>query len=146
MMSVAMKNELQEKKLRGKLEESVSLARFTSWKVGGSAEILFQPEDLADLQKFIKTLDASIPLTWLGRGTNVLVRDGGVRGAVIVMQGCINKMEKIENNLIRAELGVSCAKLARFSAENDLAGGRISCRYSGYSWRCVGNELWCVWK
>jgi UDP-N-acetylmuramate dehydrogenase len=93
--------------------------------VGGAAEILFQPEDLADLQNYMQTLDVSIPVTWLGRGTNVLVRDGGVKGVVIIMQGCINNLEKIENNLIRAELGVSCAKLARFSAENNLVGAEF---------------------
>ncbi|QMU62802.1 MAG: UDP-N-acetylmuramate dehydrogenase [Gammaproteobacteria bacterium] len=120
-----MEKGLKDKNLRGKLERGVSLARFTSWKVGGAAEILFQPEDLADLQKFIKTLDVAVPITWLGRGTNVLVRDGGVRGVVIIMQGCINKLEKIESNLIRAELGVSCAKLARFGAENDLIGAEF---------------------
>jgi len=120
-----MASGLQDMSLRGKLEKGVSLARFTSWKVGGAAEILFQPKDLTDLQNYIKTLDASVPVTWLGRGTNVLVRDGGVRGAVIVMQGCINKLDKIESNLIRAELGVSCAKLARFSAENDLVGAEF---------------------
>lgn len=120
-----MVNELKDNKLRGKLERRVSLARYTSWKVGGAAEMLYQPEDLADLQNFIKTLDATVPVTWLGRGTNVLVRDGGVRGVVIIMQGCINKLEKIESNLLRAELGVSCAKLARFGAENDLVGGEF---------------------
>lgn len=120
-----MVNELKDNKLRGKLEREVSLARYTSWKVGGAAEILYQPEDLVDLQNFIKTLDATVPVTWLGRGTNVLVRDGGVRGAVIIMQGCINKLEKNESNLLRAELGVSCAKLARYGAENDLVGAEF---------------------
>lgn len=123
MMSAAI--QIQESNLRGKLEHGVSLAKFTSWKVGGLAEILFQPEDLEDLQTFMKNLDASVPITWLGRGTNVLVRDGGVNGAVIIIQGCIKKLEKIEKNLIRAELGVSCAKLARFSAENDLLGAEF---------------------
>lgn len=121
-MNIVMENNLKDNYLRGKLERGISLARFTSWKVGGAAEILFQPEDLADLQNYMQTLDVSVPVTWLGRGTNVLVRDGGVKGVVIIMHGCINKLEKIESNLIRAELGVSCAKLARFSAENDLVG------------------------
>ncbi len=120
-----MVNELKNNNLRGKLERDVSLARYTSWKVGGAAEMLYQPEDLVDLQNFIKTLDATVPVTWLGRGTNVLVRDGGVRGVVIIMQGCINKLEKIESNLLRAELGVSCVKLARYGAENDLIGAEF---------------------
>ena len=105
-MSAVMVNELKNNNLRGKLERDVSLARYTSWKVGGAAEMLYQPEDLVDLQNFIKTLDATVPVTWLGRGTNVLVRDGGVRGVVIITQSCINKLEKIESNLLRAELGV----------------------------------------
>lgn len=124
-MNAVMANQSNENKFRGKLASNVSLARFTSWKVGGMAETLFQPEDLTDLQHYMQTLDASVPVTWLGRGTNVLVRDGGIRGVVIALQGCINKIEKIESTLIRAELGVPCAKLARFSADNDLVGAEF---------------------
>ncbi len=125
MMSAVMINELKDNKFHGKLGFGVSLARYTSWKVGGAAEILYQPEDLVDLQNYFQTLDASVPVTWLGRGTNVLVRDGGIRGVVIAIQGCIDKLEKLESNLIRAELGVPCAKLARFSADNDLLGAEF---------------------
>jgi len=124
-MNSVMENQLKGENLKGRLEKGVSLARFTSWKVGGVAEMLFQPENLVDLQNYMKTLDTLVPVTWLGRGTNVLVRDGGVKGVVIILQGCINKLEKIESNLIRAELGVSCAKLARFSAQNDLVGAEF---------------------
>jgi len=124
-MNAVMKEELKHKQLSGRFEEGVSLARYTSWKVGGQAEILFQPKDLKDLQNFLSTLNASTPITWLGRGTNVLVRDGGIRGVVIVMQGAMNTLEKTQNNHIRAELSVSCAKLARFSAENDLLGAEF---------------------
>ena len=53
--------------LRGKLEENASLARYTSWKVGGVADVLFQPADLEDLQKFLSTLEDSLPITWLGQ-------------------------------------------------------------------------------
>ena len=120
-MSAVMVKQLNNK-IRGKLESNISLARFTSWKVGGEAEIVFQPEDLTDLQNYMQTLDASVPITWLGRGTNVLVRDGGVRGVVIAIQGCINALGKRASNSIRAELGVSCAKLARFSADHNLVG------------------------
>lgn len=148
-MNAVMENELKHSSLRGKLEKQVSLAKFTSWKVGGAAELLYQPEDLIDLQNFLKSLDSSIPITWLGRGTNVLVRDGGVRGAVIVMQGCVNELKKIENNLIRAELGVSCAKLARFSAEYDLVGAEFLAGIPGtvggalaMNSGAYGSEIW----
>ncbi len=144
-----MVNELKNNNLRGKLERDVSLARYTSWKVGGAAEMLYQPEDLVDLQNFIKTLDAKVPVTWLGRGTNVLVRDGGVRGVVIIMQGCINKLEKIESNLLRAELGVSCVKLARYGAENDLIGAEFLAGIPGtvggalaMNSGAYGSEIW----
>ncbi len=120
-----MVNEIKDNKLRGKLEYDVPLARYTSWKVGGLAEVLFQPKDLIDLQNYMQTLSTSVKVTWLGRGTNVLVRDGGVRGVVIAMQGCIDKLEKLDGNLMRAELGVPCAKLARFSADNDLVGAEF---------------------
>ncbi|MGH1536818.1 MAG: UDP-N-acetylmuramate dehydrogenase [Gammaproteobacteria bacterium] len=148
-MNAVMENELKHDPLRGKLEKQVSLARFTSWKVGGKAEILYRPEDLEDLQNFLKTLEVSTPITWLGRGTNVLVRDGGVRGAVITMQGCINNLEKIENNFIRAELDVSCAKLARFSAEHDLVGAEFLAGIPGtvggalaMNSGAYGSEIW----
>ena len=128
MNAVKKKNtqaEMQEYSVRGQLEKNVSLARFTSWKVGGLADILFQPADLEDLQQYLSTLDASLPITWLGRGTNVLIRDGGIRGVVIIMHSCMNKLVKVGDNLIRAEVGVSCAKLARVSAEYELQGAEF---------------------
>ena len=111
--------------LRGSYEENASLARYTSWKVGGEADILFRPVDLLDLKNFLATLDETIPVTWLGRGTNILVRDGGLRGAVILLQGCLDKIEQVQANIIRAEVGVSCAKLARFCADKGLQGAEF---------------------
>ncbi len=110
---------------RGVLEKNVSLARFTSWKVGGISDVLYRPADLIDLRDFLVTLDTSVPITWLGRGTNVLVRDGGIRGVVILLHGCLNQLEYSVSTTIRAEVGVSCAKLARFSADKDLVGAEF---------------------
>ena len=129
MMSAANREKtqvvVQEHPVRGQLEKDVSLARFTSWKVGGLADVLFQPADLEDLQHYLRTLDPSLPITWLGRGTNVLIRDGGIRGVVIIMHSCMNKLVKVGENLMRAEVGVSCAKLARVSAEYELQGAEF---------------------
>ena len=61
------------------------LARYTSWRVGGKADRLFVAENLADLQVFMRTLDKAEPVFFIGLGSNLLVRDGGVRGTVIVM-------------------------------------------------------------
>ena len=110
--------------LRGTLEKNASLARFTSWKVGGAADLLFRPADLQDLRNFLATED-EIPLTWLGGGTNVLVRDGGIRGAVILLHGCLGQLEFAAPDRVRAEAGVACAKLARFCTDQQLQGAEF---------------------
>lgn len=111
--------------LRGVLEKNVSLARFTSWKVGGMADVLYRPADVMDLSNYLMSLDRNIPVTWLGRGTNVLIRDGGIRGVIILLHGCIDLLERRGDTVIRAEAGVSCAKLAHFSAGNNLVGAEF---------------------
>lgn len=113
------------KLLRGTLEKNVSLARYTSWKVGGLADVLYRPADIIDLRNFLMTLDEEVQITWLGRGTNVLVRDGGIRGVVILLQTGIDQIEFLEGTKVRAEVGVSCAKLARFCSEKNLIGAEF---------------------
>ena len=68
---------------RGKLRAGASLAKATWFQAGGSAEVLFRPLDLEDLVAFLKAKPADVPLTVLGAGTNLLVRDGGVEGVVV---------------------------------------------------------------
>lgn len=110
---------------QGILENNISLSSYTSWKVGGKADILYRPADIGDLKNFLITLDADIPITWIGRGTNVLVRDGGIRGVVIILRSAMDKIEFIENTKVRAGVGASCAKLARISAERNLGGAEF---------------------
>ncbi len=110
---------------RGILEKNVSLARYTSWKVGGLADVLYRPVNVIDLRNFLVTLDENIQITWLGRGTNVLIRDGGIRGVVILLQSGINQIVLVEPAKIRAEVGASCAKLARFSTDQNLNGAEF---------------------
>lgn len=111
--------------LRGILEKDASLARYTSWKVGGVADILYRPADLQDVRNFLTTLDAKVPVIWLGGGTNVLVRDGGIRGAVVLLHGCLDQLDCVDTGLVRAEAGVSCAKLARLCANLELQGAEF---------------------
>lgn len=111
--------------LRGTLERNASLARFTSWKVGGVADALYRPVDLQDLRNFLAGQAEEVPLTWLGGGTNVLVRDGGIRGVVILLQGCLGGLEVAGPGRVRAESGVACAKLARFCADQELQGAEF---------------------
>ena len=69
--------------VRGRYTEDAPLARITWFRVGGPAEVMYRPADLADLQAFIKALPAGLPVTVLGVGSNTLVRDGGVPGVVL---------------------------------------------------------------
>ena len=69
--------------VRGRLTEGASLAKVTWFRVGGPAEVLFKPADVADLQSFLAGCPADVPVTVLGVGSNLLVRDGGIPGVVI---------------------------------------------------------------
>jgi UDP-N-acetylmuramate dehydrogenase len=107
--------------LRGTLSQHEALKDYTSWRVGGPAKQIYKPADLADLSNFLQTLENDEPLIWLGLGSNTLIRDGGFKGTVIITQGTLNHITQ-DNLLIRAEAGVACATLARYSARNDLRG------------------------
>lgn len=137
--------------LRGKLSENISLADFTSWRVGGPAERLYQPADLNDLILFLKNLPVDEPLTWLGLGSNTLVRDGGVRGTVVITQACLHKLERIDDVIIRVEAGVACPAFARFAARHNLIGSEFLAGIPGtiggalaMNAGCHGGETWNV--
>ncbi len=101
------------------------LADYTTWRVGGVAKALYKPAGIADLALFLKQLPPDEPLLWLGLGSNSLIRDIGFSGTVILTQGCLNELSLVGDDLIRVEAGVSCAKMARFCARNQLAGGEF---------------------
>ncbi len=135
--------------LRGRLEWDASLAHYTSWRTGGAAEGLYLPADLQDLTVFLQSLPKSVALTWLGLGSNTLVRDGGVEGMVIVTQGGLNDLAQTEPQMIRAEAGVACAQLARFSARLGLTGLEFMAGIPGtvggalaMNAGCFGGETW----
>jgi len=111
--------------LRGTLLTNQPLAEYTSWRIGGPADKLYLPADLADLADFLLQLPKDEPLYWLGLGSNTLVRDKGIRGTVIITQGCLEKLELVEENILRAEAGVSCAKVARTAARQGLVGAEF---------------------
>jgi UDP-N-acetylmuramate dehydrogenase len=128
------------------------MSRHTSWRVGGSADSYYRPADVEDLATFLQQLEPKEPLTWLGLGSNLLVRDGGIRGTVIAMSGVLNTIERLDDVHLRAEAGVSCAKVARYATRNDLEqaeflagipgtmGGALAMNagaFSGETWRIV---------
>jgi UDP-N-acetylmuramate dehydrogenase len=89
------------------------LSRHTSWHVGGPAEIFFNPRDRADLAAFLRGLPADVPIHWIGLGSNLLVRDGGISGVVISTHGTLDALDRLTETAVRAECGVACARLAR---------------------------------
>jgi len=123
-MSMAM-NKLEMLPVRGELRYDASLAGFTTWRVGGPAECLFRPLDRQDLIAFLSTLPRTTPLTWLGLGSNVLVRDGGVPGVVIVTASRLRAMALEEDGRIYVEAGVPCAHVARFCSVHGQAGAEF---------------------
>ncbi len=111
--------------LRGQLLVNEPMSRHTSWRVGGPADRLYIPADLDDLAAFLATLPAPEPVHWVGLGSNLLVRDGGVRGAVIITSGALNGLGVLGEGVVRAEAGVAGAKVARFCAERELVGAEF---------------------
>jgi UDP-N-acetylmuramate dehydrogenase len=103
-----------------RLRRDEPLSRHTSWHVGGPADFFFMPRDRADLIAFLKALPADVPLLWLGLGSNLLVRDGGVRGVVVSTRDALAALERRDERGVYAEAGVPCAKLARACARWDL--------------------------
>lgn len=119
-----LRRESEEGSCRGLLQSQVKLASLTTWRVGGPAERLFRPEDRDDLLRFLALLPEDEPLTFLGLGSNVLVRDGGVPGTVILTAGRLRRLS-LEDGRIYVEAGVPCAHLARFCAAYSLSGAEF---------------------
>lgn len=111
--------------LRGRLLLDEPMARHTSWRVGGPAQRFFEPADLDDLAVYLRRLPEDEPLLWLGLGSNLLVRDGGIRGSVILTAPGLGGIERIGTAMLRVEAGVPCAKAARFSADANLEGAEF---------------------
>ena len=93
--------------------KDVPMAKHTSWHVGGPADLFFTPRDAMDLAAFLRQLPPDVPLLWIGLGSNLLVRDGGIRGAVISTHGALGAFARLSATRIQAEAGVPCARIAR---------------------------------
>ncbi len=111
--------------MKGRLLENEPLAKYTSWRVGGSAERMYFPDGKEDLIGFLSTQPKQKNLFWLGLGSNLLVRDGGIKGTVINTRGRLKVMHLIDTDRIYVEAGVPCAHVARFSSELGLTGAEF---------------------
>jgi UDP-N-acetylenolpyruvoylglucosamine reductase len=135
-------------RLRGTLLRDASLARHTSWRAGGTADTLYLPADRDDLAAFLAQLPATEPLTVLGLGSNTLVRDGGVRGTVVVMHNTGGALA-VADGLVYADAGVASPKLARFAANHGCGESEFLAGIPGtvggalaMNAGCYGGETW----
>jgi UDP-N-acetylmuramate dehydrogenase len=111
--------------LRGTLRQHEPMARHTTWRVGGPAQRFYIPADLTDLAAFLAQQPSGEPLIWLGLGSNLLVRDGGIKGTVISTGNALRELSLESPTEVRAEAGVPCAKVARFCGQNNLLGAEF---------------------
>jgi UDP-N-acetylmuramate dehydrogenase len=93
------------------------LSRHTSWHVGGPADAFYVPRDADELAAFLARLPADAPVHFLGLGSNVLVRDGGLRGVVVSLHGSLDRLERVGPTRLHADAGVPCARVARQCAK-----------------------------
>jgi UDP-N-acetylmuramate dehydrogenase len=115
---------LREKmpELRGRLVANQSLAELTWFRVGGPAQVLFMPEDEADLALFLARLPSETPVTLVGLGSNLIVRDGGVPGVVIRLGRGFSEIKIEPGHRIRTGAAVPDVKVARAAQEAAIAG------------------------
>ena len=108
--------------VHGKLLRNEPLAPYTWFRVGGAAEALFIPADAEDLADFLKALDPAVPVTVLGVGSNVIVRDGGVEGVVIRLAGRPWAQITTDGDTVTAGAGALDSMVAKASARAGIAG------------------------
>ena len=119
------KNGSEETKLRGVTKLDEPMKKHTSWRTGGHAERYFKPADVDDLCCFLRQVTKDEPLFWLGLGSNLLVRDGGLKGTVIALSGVLNDLKVYDDISMHVGAGVACSKVARMSAQYGLTGGEF---------------------
>lgn len=149
--------------LRGTLRHRVPLSRYTSWRVGGPADRFYEPADLDDLCAFLRLLAPEEPVLFIGLGSNLLVRDAGVRGTVVFLHGLLSELRVAERDdipelsmrlledeaVVYAEAGVSSPKLARFVSGEGMVGAEFLAGIPGtvggalaMNAGCHGRETW----
>jgi UDP-N-acetylmuramate dehydrogenase len=148
-MNMSEPKQFRIESLRGEMRCDVPMSRHTSWRAGGAAERMYQPADLDDLLVFMRGLPFDEPLYAVGLGSNLLVRDGGLRGTVLLLHGALCGLRLEADGSLYAEAGVPGAKLARFAALHDLRGAEFCAGIPGtiggmlaMNAGCYGSEIW----
>ena len=148
--------------LRGHFLYNEPMRKHVSWRAGGAAQRVYVPADLEDLAWLVRSVPLREDIHMIGLGSNLLVRDGGVSGVVILLHGVLKKLaiesrtqglppppEGIETALVYAQAGVATPKLARFAANHDLIGAEFWAGIPGtvggaiaMNAGCYGSETW----
>ena len=148
--------------LRGHFLYNEPMKKHVSWRAGGAAQRVYIPADLEDLTWLVRSVPAHEDIHVVGLGSNLLVRDGGVRGVVILLHGVLKNLaiesrthglppapEDVDTALVYVQAGVAAPKLARFAANHDLVGGEFWAGIPGtvggtiaMNAGCYGGETW----
>ncbi len=148
--------------LRGRFLYNEPMKKHLSWRAGGVAQRVYIPADLEDLTWLVRAVPAHEAIHMIGLGSNLLVRDGGVHGVVILLHGVLTRLAiesrtqglppappGVDTALVYAEAGVASAKLARFAAKHGLVGGEFWAGIPGtvggaiaMNAGCHGSETW----
>jgi UDP-N-acetylmuramate dehydrogenase len=110
---------------QGQLLSNEPMAKYTSWRVGGPARQMYIPKDKQDLIEFVAHLPQQESLYWVGLGSNLLVRDGGINATVINTRNRLKAMYLVDSHRVYVEAGVPCAHAARFASELGLTGAEF---------------------
>ena len=108
--------------VRGRISFNTPLAPYTWLRVGGAAQVLFLPKDVADLSRFLGALPADIPVQILGAASNVIVRDGGLPGVTVRLGPAFGKVEAISETRIRAGAAALDQTVAKKAAKAGISG------------------------
>jgi len=139
--------------LRGELQYDAPMSSHVSWRAGGHAAQLYVPVDVEDMAVYLRSLPADMAVSCVGLGSNLLVRDGGYNGAVILLHGALREIRLTRKDdatgEIFAEAGVAAPKLARFAAGQDLIGAEFMAGIPGtvggalaMNAGCYGSDTW----
>jgi UDP-N-acetylmuramate dehydrogenase len=101
------------RKPAGAILRNERMSKHTTWRVGGPADVYYSPRCRDDLLDFVRSLDADTPVYFVGLGSNLLVRDGGIRGAVVATGQALNNLRHLGGGVVEAEAGVPCTVVAR---------------------------------
>jgi len=148
-----MKLSIDPQRLRGKLRHDEPMSRHVSWRAGGRTDNWYQPADIQDMGEFLRGVPAEMPVVCVGLGSNLLVRDGGLRGVVVALHGALNTLTLAQRTdgygVLYGEAGVALPKLARFAANHGLVGAEFMAGIPGtlggalaMNAGCYGAETW----